>query len=66
MGNNGQVWNPGEDREKLVRVFYDDFKCAVEDQGKTREWFDIKTGVKQGCNMPGFLFLIIMDWAMWS
>ena len=41
MGNNGQVWNPGEDREKLVRVFYDDFKCAVEDQGKTCEWFDI-------------------------
>ena len=24
--------------------------------------FDIKTGVKQGCNMSGFLFLIIMDW----
>ena len=27
-------------------------------------WFDIKTGVKQGCNMSGFLFLIIMDWVM--
>ena len=25
---------------------------------------DIKTGVKQGCNMSGFLFLIIMDWVM--
>ena len=22
------------------------------------------TGVKQGCNMSGFLFLIIMDWVM--
>ena len=34
MGNNGQVWNPGEDRENGARVFYDDFKCAVEDQGR--------------------------------
>ena len=49
---------------KMVRVFYDDFKCAVEDQGETCEWFDIKTGVKQGCNMSGFLFLIVMDWVM--
>ena len=49
---------------KMVRVFYDDFKCAVEDQGETCEWFDIKTGVKQGCNMSGFLVLIVMDWVM--
>ena len=25
------------------------------------EWFDIKSGVKQGCNMPGFLSLLIID-----
>ena len=60
MGNNGQVWNREEDREN------DDFKCAVEDQGKIREWFDMKTGVKQGCNMSGFLFLVVMDWVMRS
>ncbi|PFX17059.1 hypothetical protein AWC38_SpisGene18635 [Stylophora pistillata] len=48
----------------MVRVFYDDFNCAVEDQGETCEWFDIKTSVKQGCNMSGFLFLIVMDWVM--
>ena len=34
------------------------------DGGEIREWCDIKTGVKQGCNMSGFLFLIIMDWVM--
>ena len=37
---------------KMLREFYDDFKCAVEDQGKTREWFDIKTGVKVGILVP--------------
>ena len=38
----------------VVKAFYDDFKCAVIHQGETSEWFDIKTGVKQGCNMSGF------------
>jgi len=47
---------------RMVKVFYEDFDCAVEDQAEAYEWFNIKTGVKQGCNMPGFLFLIAMDW----
>ncbi|KAJ8360365.1 hypothetical protein SKAU_G00168900 [Synaphobranchus kaupii] len=49
---------------RMVRLFYEDFQCAVEDQGETCGWFDIKTGVKQGCNMSGVLFLIVMDWVM--
>lgn len=28
------------------------------------DWFEIKTGVKQGCNMSGFLFLVALDWVM--
>ena len=48
----------------LVKAFYDDFKCAVIHQGETSKWFDIKTGVKQGCNMSGFLFLMVIDWVM--
>ena len=41
-----------------------DFKCAVIHQGEMSDWFDIKTGVKQGCNMSGFLLLIVIDWVM--
>ena len=26
------------------------------------DWFDAKPGVKQGCNMSGFLFLLVVDW----
>ena len=48
----------------LSKVFYGDFKCSVMDEGETSEWFDMKTGVKQGCNMSGLLFLIAMDWIM--
>ncbi|XP_060069051.1 uncharacterized protein LOC132549148 [Ylistrum balloti] len=49
---------------RIVQLFYEDFQCAVEDQGEKGEWFNIKTGVKQGCNMSGFIFLVIMDWVM--
>ena len=28
------------------------------------DWFDGKTGVKQGCCMSGFLFLLVIDWVM--
>ena len=49
---------------RIIRLFYDDFECAVKDQGEACEWFNIKTGVKERCNMSGFLFLIIMDWVM--
>ena len=48
----------------LVKAFYDDFKCTVIHQGETSEWFDIKTGVKQGCNMSGLLFLMVVYWVM--
>ena len=49
---------------RMVKIFYEDFKCAVEDQGELCEWFHMKTGIKQGCNVLGFLFLIVMDWVM--
>ena len=39
------------------RVELEDFKGAVEDQGELGESFDIKTSVKQGCNMSGFFVL---------
>jgi len=49
---------------RMIRLFYDGFQCAVEDDGEPGEWFEVTTGVKQGCNMSGFLFLIVLDWVM--
>ena len=49
---------------KMVKVFYNGFKCAVVDGREIGEWFYIKTGVKQRFSMSGFLLLIIMDWVM--
>ena len=49
---------------RLVKLFYEDFQCAVEDQGEEGEWFNIKKDVKQGCNISGFILVIVMDWVM--
>ena len=48
----------------MVKALYDDFECAVVDGQDTTEWFKIQTGVKQGCNMSGLLFLLVFDWVM--
>ena len=48
----------------MVKALYDNFECAVVDGQDTIEWFKIQTGVKQGCNMSGLLFLLVVDWVM--
>ena len=48
----------------IVKALYNDFECAVVGGEDTTEWCKIKTGVKQGCNMSGLLFLLVVDWVM--
>lgn len=49
---------------RMVQLLYKDTQCAIIDGGEESEWFSIKTGVKQGCAMSGFLFLLILDYVM--
>ena len=49
---------------RMVKCLYAQSECAVIDRAGTTEWFPIKSGVKQGCNMSGFLFLLVIDWIM--
>ena len=48
----------------LVKMFYTDVRCSVVNGGGLSDWFSVKSGVKQGCVMSGFLFLMIIDWIM--
>ena len=48
----------------MINVMYENCKCAVLDGTGQLEWFDVFSGVKQGCVMSGFLFLIVIDWIM--
>lgn len=47
-----------------MKQFYDRFNCAVIDGRERSDWFEIKTGVVQGCNMSELLFLVALDWVM--
>ena len=48
----------------LIKAMYSNFECAVVEEGETTEWFQVQSGVKQGCTMSGFLFLLSIDWVM--
>ena len=39
---------------EMVKIMYKDNRCSVAGDTGIHEWFDIKSGVKQGCNMSGF------------
>ncbi|KAK3082831.1 hypothetical protein FSP39_006593 [Pinctada imbricata] len=49
---------------RMVKLLYDTFDCAVLEDGEESEWFRVTTGVKQGCTMSGFLFLLVIDFLM--
>ena len=53
--------------DKMARVIegiYARFQCVVVYGSVTPDWFMIKSGVKQGCMMSGFLFLLCLDWVI--
>ena len=48
----------------LVKMSYTNFRCAFEHEGKLSTWFPVMSGVRQGCVMSGFLFVLVIDWIM--
>ena len=48
----------------VVKPTYENFECSVVDEGELTDWFRRTSGVKQGCVMSGFLFLVVVDWVM--
>ena len=48
----------------MVKAMYKNCRCAVIDETSHLEWFEVLSGVRQGCVMSGFLFLIVIDWVM--
>lgn len=45
----------------LIKSFYNNFRCSV---GHSDTFFDVKTGVRQGCVMSAVLFNLAIDWVM--
>ncbi|KAK3787775.1 hypothetical protein RRG08_010724 [Elysia crispata] len=43
---------------------YDGTSCKVLHEGRLTDSFEIKTGVRQGCLLSPFLFILAVDWLM--
>ena len=48
----------------LIKAIYDGTSCRVVHSGKLTESFPVNTGVRQGCLLSPFLFLLAIDWIM--
>jgi len=48
----------------LVKNTYEGTSCRILHDSGLTEKFSIKTGVRQGCLLSLFLFLLAIDWAM--
>ena len=49
---------------KLVKATYDGTNCQVFHEGQLSRPFPIETGVRQGCLLSPFLFILAIDWIM--
>ncbi len=48
----------------LMKLFYNKFECCGDHNTQLSDWFEVKTGVRQGCIISPILFLIVIDWVM--
>ena len=48
----------------LIKCSYQDMSCRVLHAGHLSDCINVKTGVRQGCLLSPFLFLLAIDWIM--
>ena len=58
LWNIMSIYGIPEELISLTKAMYNNFECAVVEEGETTEWFQVQSGVNQGCTMSGFLFLL--------
>ncbi|VDP58376.1 unnamed protein product [Schistosoma mattheei] len=53
--------------EKIVNIIwnsYDGLQCKIAHGEQQTDAFQVRTGVRQGCLLDPFLFLLVVDWIM--
>ena len=59
MGKMGEYGIPSK-LIIMVKTMHEQSKCTLVDGSGSYDWFDVRIGVKQGCCMSGFLFLLVI------
>ncbi|VDP08458.1 unnamed protein product, partial [Schistosoma curassoni] len=48
----------------IIQSSYDGLNCKIVHGGQLTQSFELKTGVRQGCLLSPFLFLLVINWIM--
>jgi hypothetical protein len=48
----------------MIKLFYENYECCVICDNDMTDFFNVKTGVRQGCILSPILFLITIDWVL--
>ena len=54
---------PSEIVNPIKEIYRNNSSCVIHN-GNISDWFQVETGVRQGCVLSGFLFIIAIDWIM--
>ena len=49
-----------------IKNSYEGMSCRVIHEGQLTKNFEVRTGVRQGCLLSPFLFILVIDWVMKS
>jgi len=53
-----------EKLRNIIQSFYDGGRSSVRINSLLSDWFEICSGVRQGCLLSPLLFAFVMDWCM--
>ena len=48
----------------LIRCTHENMRCKIAHAGQLSESLEVRTGVRQGCMLSTFFFLLVIDWIM--
>ena len=46
----------------LIQRTFEGMSCRVVHRGQLSDCFNVRTGVRQGCLLSPFMFLLVIDW----